>query len=338
VSIYSLSKITKCFGEKTILNINYLDIKKGKIYALFGANGAGKTTLLNILAFLDNPSSGEIFFDFKKVKFLESYLYLLRKKVVMIAQNPIMFSTTVYKNIEFGLKIRKFSKKERQQIIYESLELVDMQHMAQAYAKNLSGGETQRIAFARALALSPEVILCDEPTSSVDLENQAKIINILSKINKQKNISLIFTSHDKLQTSNLAHYQIFLEHGKIAVASYENLFTGVVSEQDRFFSKCIIQKSLNIIIPPTKLGKTRILINPEKIKIVKNLSNDEVCNIFRGKIIQIAEEKEKIRIIINFGINMTLLITRQKYLKQQKLFIIGNKINVHTPQASIQIL
>ncbi len=338
MSIYSLSKVTKNFGEKNVLNIHSLNIKKGKIYALLGANGAGKTTLLNILGFLDRPSSGKIFFNLKKVKFSENYLYPLRKKVVLIAQNPIMFSTTVYKNIEFGLKIRKIPKKKRGQIIEESLALVNMQHLASAQAKSLSGGETQRTAFARAMALSPEVILCDEPTSSVDLENQSKIINILSEINRQKNISLIFTSHDKLQASTLAHHQIFLEHGSISDVSYENLFTGITSDQNSSFSKCSIQNSLNILIPSIKPGKIRFLINPEKIKILKNSQKNRDINIFQGKIIQIAEEKKKIRIIINFGINITLLIIKQKYLDQQRSLFIGNKVTVQIPQDAIQIL
>ena len=341
MSIYSLSGITKNFGEKNVLNIDSLNIKKGKIYALLGANGAGKTTLLNILGFLDYPSSGKILFNSKKVQFSENYIYPLRKKVVLIAQNPIMFSTTVYKNIEFGLKIRKIPKKKRQQIIEESLALVNMQHMAKAKAKNLSGGETQRVAFARAMALSPEVILCDEPTSNVDFENQSKIINILLEINRQKKISLIFTSHDKLQTSTLAHHQIFLEYGKVSDVSdvsYENLFTGITSYKNSSYSECIIQNSINILIPSTKSGEIRLLINPEKIKILDTNFKNKDLNIFKGKIIQIAEERKKIRIIINSGINIILLIAKQEYMYKQKALFIGNRVNIQIPQDSIQIL
>ena len=134
----------------------------------------------------------------------------------MVDQHPILFTTTVYKNLEFGLKIRQIPKKERGQIIAESLELVGMQHLAQAPAHRLSGGETQRVAIARALAVNPVVLLCDEPTSSVDAENQVAIINILKQVNELKKITIVFTTHDRYQVASLAHHTLFLNHGKLS--------------------------------------------------------------------------------------------------------------------------
>lgn len=338
MSLYSLSKIEKNFGERNVLNIHSLNLEKGKIYSLLGANGAGKTTLLNILAFLDHPSSGRMLFNSQKVKFSENYLYKLRKKVVMIAQYPIMFSTTVYKNIEFGLKIRKIPQKKRMCIINESLEMVDMLHLKEAHAQHLSGGETQRVAFARAMALSPEVILCDEPTSSVDFENQSSIFHILSKINEQKGITLVFTSHDKLQAATLAHHQIFLEHGKLANASYENLFTGMVTTKTDGMSLCIIQNEIQLHVPFTEAGKIRLLIDPEKIIPLEEGTKNDQTNVLQGKITQIAEENDKIRIVINAGLNFTLLMTKQDYSYRRQLYVVGNQLQIQIPTGAIQKL
>jgi tungstate transport system ATP-binding protein len=202
-----------------------LEIEKGWIYALLGPNGAGKTTLLNIFGFLESPTTGNIFYRSRPVQFSESYLQPLRKAVVIVEQHPILFTTTVYKNLEFGLKIRRIPTKERDHIIEESLDLVGMRHFAQAPAHQLSGGETQRVAIARALAVNPEVLLCDEPTSSVDTENQVAITNILKQINDLKKITVIFTTHDRFQVTSLAHYTLFLDHGKLASDSSENFFS-----------------------------------------------------------------------------------------------------------------
>ena len=113
------------------------------------------------------------------------------------------------------LKIRKISPKERRHIIEETLELVGMKDFIQAPAPKLSGGETQRVALARALALSPAVLLCDEPTSSVDVENQEIIIDILKQINAHKNITVLFTTHDRSQVASLADHTLVLNHGRL---------------------------------------------------------------------------------------------------------------------------
>ncbi|MEE8540304.1 MAG: ATP-binding cassette domain-containing protein, partial [Desulfobacterales bacterium] len=151
--VYTISKLTKVYQTRKVLDIDSLQIEKGGIYALLGPNGAGKTTLLNLLGFLELPTTGEIFYDSKPVQFSEPYLQKLRKEVVLVDQHPILFSTTVRKNLEFGLKIRKVSPKKRNYIIDEALELVGMLDFARAPAHRLSGGETQRVALARALVV-----------------------------------------------------------------------------------------------------------------------------------------------------------------------------------------
>ncbi len=336
MTIYSLSNITRTFGDRTVLDIDSLEIKNGYRYALLGPNGTGKTTLLNILAFLDCPTTGNIDFYSKKVSHSEKFLFPLRQRVILIEQYPIMFSTTVYKNIEFGLKIRRFSSKEREHIIKEALELVGMNHMAQAKANTLSGGETQRVAMARALALSPEIILCDEPTSSIDIENQATIINLLKQINEEKGITIIFTTHDRQQALSLAHHIIFLDHGKIADTAYENIFTGVLTSKENGYSNCLIQNSINIKLLTDKEGKVRFLIDPCKVLISTNGVNSNLSNTYEGRVIQIAEENGKIRIVVDLSINIVALMTFQQYNRQQ--IIVGEKICIQIPTNAVQIL
>jgi len=220
--LYILSKITRKYGSRTVLDIPLMEIEKGEIYALLGPNGAGKTTLLNILGFLEVPTTGDILYRLKTVNFSESSLQNLRREVVMIDQHPILFTGTVYKNVEFGLKIRGIPQKKRGIIIEETLDLVGMSDFVQAQAHRLSGGETQRVALARALAVSPEVLLCDEPTSNLDVENQTAVINTLKQINEQRKITIMFTTHYMYQVSSLAHHTFFLDHGKLATTQAEH--------------------------------------------------------------------------------------------------------------------
>ena len=111
--LYELDNLKKQYGDRTVLNISSLSLSARKVYALIGPNGAGKWTLLNHLAFLDQPTSGVLKFRNKVVNSDKRHLVQLRRRVVLVDQSPILFSGTVWKNVEFGLKVRGVSKKER---------------------------------------------------------------------------------------------------------------------------------------------------------------------------------------------------------------------------------
>ncbi len=211
--LYELSNVKRVQANQTILDISRLPIEAGTIYSLIGPNGAGKTTLLQILAFLDTDYQGVLKFHKKRVRNSTKQLFDLRRRVVLVDQYPLLFTGTVWKNIEFGLKVRKVTTEERNERIECVLELVGMTAFAQADARTLSGGETKRIALARALVLDPEVLLCDEPTANVDKENQEIILNILAQMVKEKKKTIIFSTHSLSQVQQLAEQTIHLDAG-----------------------------------------------------------------------------------------------------------------------------
>ncbi len=333
MTLYSLQNVTKVFNNRTILNIEFLEIEKGKIYALLGPNGAGKTTLLDVLSFLEPVTTGQLMFNNSIVKYSENYLHKLRRNVVSVGQQPILFSTTVFKNLEFGLKIRGIS--DRQRIIEESLDLVGLRHMIQAPAHKLSGGETQRVVLARALALSPQVILCDEPTSSIDLENQIEIVNLLKTVNEEKNISIIMASHDKSQALSIAHHTLFIDHGRITDASYENLFSTKIIENGDGSSNCIIQPNIKLVFSFSKNGTKRVLFDPAEISLLENNLEDSP-NILKGEIISISREKDNLRLAINTGIILTVFLSKEQY--QERRPMVGERVSVQINQKAVRFL
>ncbi|MEX1330001.1 MAG: ABC transporter ATP-binding protein [Desulfobacterales bacterium] len=340
MTAYTIVRLTKLFGTRTVLDIPNLTIEDGSIYALLGPNGAGKTTLLNILGFLDSPTSGQINYHGKLVRFTEAQLQALRKKVVMVDQHPILFSTTVFKNLEFGLKIRRIAKKERERIIEETLDLVGMRSFIHAQAHRLSGGETQRVALARGLALEPRVFLCDEPTASVDIENQNIIINIIKQINETKKITILFTTHDRSQAAKLAHHTLVLDHGRLMVSVFENVFTGVLGHDSSGKLRCAIHDKILLQIPQKNLNtgsrRVRVVIDPEKINLID--IDDKACelNPIPGRVIHVMAENSRIRLVVDAGINIALLIPQKKY--EQTRPLVGELVGVCIPSESIQIL
>ena len=141
--LYRAKYLKKVAGGRTILDIRSLAIEAGRIYGLLGANGAGKTTLLTILGFLEEPTSGSMEFAGSQVRHTRSILQQLRREVVMVDQHPVLFSTSVYKNIEFGLKVRKVASRQRERIIDEVLAMVDLAVFKHEPAHELSGGPFQ---------------------------------------------------------------------------------------------------------------------------------------------------------------------------------------------------
>ncbi len=317
--LYRAEQLIKAAGGRKILNIGSLAIEEGRMYALLGANGAGKTTLLNILGFLETPTSGSMEFAGQAVRFNRLPLQQLRRQVVVVGQHPVLFSTSVYKNIEFGLKIRKIARSDRERIIDEVLAMVDLADFKHAPVHGLSGGETQRIALARALALSPRVLLCDEPTASVDVENQAAIGAILKEINTSRNISIIFTTHDRLQAAALAHKTLVLERGALAAATYENVFVCTMTTDSREQPVCRLQNSVDLLLPaaqhPPKTARKKISIDPAKIALLTAPPARETAGILQGRVVQLMAEGREIRMIVNVGVLLTVLLDQKEYRK-----------------------
>jgi tungstate transport system ATP-binding protein len=340
VTVYTITQLIKRFDSRTVLDIPSLSIEAGSIYALLGPNGAGKTTFFNILGFLDAPTSGQVHYDGKPVRYSEAQLQVLRKEVVMVDQHPILFSTTVSKNLEFGLKIRKIAKKERERIIEETLDLVGMRSFIHAPAHRLSGGETQRVALARGLALSPKVFLCDEPTSSVDAENQTKIMNILRRINEDKKITVIFTTHDRSRAADLTHHTLVLDKGRIVPSVYENIFNGRLFRNGQQQYRCRIRENISLAFTqkPSEVRNesVRIFIDPEMIVPTGIAAIHGDSNLIQGRVIQIISENGKIRMVIDGSLRLALLISRDDYEKTRPL--VGGYVDVYIPPDAIRVI
>ena len=327
--LYKAEQLQVLAGERTILDISELAIEAGKIYGLLGANGAGKTTLLNILAFLESPTSGSMEFVGKPVHFSRTGLQQLRRQVVMVAQHPVLFSTTVYNNIAFGLKIRKISPAKREKIIDQVLEQVDLTAFKHEPAQGLSGGEVQRIALARALALSPRVLLCDEPTSSVDVENQAAIIGILKEMNSSHNISIIFTSHDRLQAAALAHHTLILDHGSLTGVARENIFDCTFAgEQQGSEQLCLLQNRVRLLLPAVGRteGKKQISLDPKDITLVADDPEPGSEAVLQGQLVQLMAEAGQIRMVVDVGVLITVLLDPAQYRQEKPA--IGDRLSL----------
>lgn len=336
--LYELKNIVRTFKGKNVLDISSLEIERGKIYTLIGPNGAGKTTLLNLLAFLDEPSAGELYFDAQRVVYGARQILPLRRRVVLVDQYPILFTGPVWKNVEYGLKVRGVKAAERNEKVLEMLDLVGMSRFIDADAHKLSGGETKRVALARALAIEPEVLLCDEPGANVDKENQQIILSIIKKINSISATSVIFSTHYLSQGRLLADKTLMLEHGSLSDVLNENFVRAEVVERKGDLAKCRVADKVELAVPATQLGgeitEFKLRIDPEKVVLLLENDHKDRVNTIPGTVVRINQDKERIRMGVDVGFKLQFFISMQEYLQAPP--IIGQKVFVELPLSAIR--
>lgn len=337
--LYELRNLKRVCGGQVILDISRLEFKTGSITSLTGANGAGKTTLLNILAFLDAGYEGTINFCGRQVRDSKRQLFALRRQVVLVDQYPLLFTGSLWKNIEFGLKIRKVPKKRRKEKVEQVLELVGLQDFHKAEGQTLSGGETKRAALARALVVEPDVLLCDEPTANVDVANQEIILDILDRINSQEDRSIIFSTHSLSQVQRLAHRTITLEAGRLTGLVGENAFKALVLERKQKNVVCEIGGKLNVELSahtiPENVSGFRLLIDAAKIRLVTDQEQEVGQMICRGKILSLCRKNDHVVLVVDAGIRLTISLPRAQY--RQTPYYIDENVSFWVPDEAVTV-
>lgn len=223
--------LTKIFRteeiETSALDKVNLHIKQGEFVAIMGPSGCGKSTLLNIVGLLDNPTSGQYFFDGQEVGSLkERHRTLLRKgKIGFVFQSfNLIDELNVYENVELPLIYLKMSARERREKVEKVLEQMKIGHRRKHFPQQLSGGQQQRVAIARAVVAEPKLILADEPTGNLDSKNGIEVMNLLSELNKA-GTTIVMVTHSMRDAAyahriiNLFDGQIITENAQVTEAS-----------------------------------------------------------------------------------------------------------------------
>ncbi|AXX92121.1 amino acid ABC transporter ATP-binding protein [Malaciobacter molluscorum LMG 25693] len=216
------------FGEKQVLKDINLNINKAEVVALIGPSGSGKSTLLRCLNFLVNPTSGEISIDNITVdakKATKKDIFKLRQKTAMIFQNYNLFKNmTAIENImEPMITVQKISKNKAESIATDLLKKVGLLNNKDSYPSEMSGGQQQRVGIARAMAVNSDVILFDEPTSSLDPELVGDVLEVIKNLAMEGQKTMLIVTHEMKFAKDIADKIIFLENGIISFegTSYE---------------------------------------------------------------------------------------------------------------------
>lgn len=243
---------------RTVLANNDINISlfKGETLGIVGESGCGKSTFINMLACLDSPSEGEILFQGKDLAHMKGEeLRQNRRHIQMVFQDPsAAFSPRIrIKNIlcESLLNYKLITKKEVDSRAKQLLEMVELSpDFADRFPHNMSGGQRQRVGIARALALEPEILICDEATSALDVSVQEKVVDLLVRLQKEKNITMVFICHDIALARIISHRVAVMYLGNIVeIVKGKDLCTGTMHPYTEALSKAIFSTDMDFNKP-----------------------------------------------------------------------------------------
>ncbi len=331
MSLIEIVDLHQKHGEQDILkNIN-IRISRGEAFALIGPTGAGKTTLLRLIDLLDLPTSGKIYFDGTDVTKSGTRRLEGRRRMAFVLQKPVVFNTSVYNNIAYGLRWRGVREGSLRQKVSGILEMVDLLAYKNRNARTLSGGEVQRVAIARAMVSEPEVLLLDEPTANLDPISASKIEELITNIIHRYDTTIIMATHDMSQGQRLADRIGVLINGEILqtgdwrevfnspqnreVAEFvgiENIISGViVSSQDKVVTIDIGGNVIEAISDYTIGEEVCAYIRPEDITLALSRLSSSARNLFAGKITRVVSLGPLSRIEIDCGFSLVALVTKR---------------------------
>ncbi|WP_280739083.1 MULTISPECIES: ATP-binding cassette domain-containing protein [unclassified Enterococcus] len=289
MAFIELNNIVKQFAVKnkevTAVNGVSLTIEQGDVYGIVGYSGAGKSTLVRLLNGLELPTSGDVIIQGENIAtFSQSKLRNFRKKVGMIFQHfNLLWSRTVLENIELPLELAGVAKSQRKERALELLDLVGLQGRGDAYPAQLSGGQKQRVGIARALANNPDILLCDEATSALDPQTTDEVLELLAKINRELNLTIILITHEMHVVRKICNKVAVMELGSVVESgSVSNVFRN----PQQAVTKRFVQQELQPETDDQALIAAFIANNPEGKIITLEFKENNASEAVISKIIR----------------------------------------------------
>ncbi len=341
-----VENISKRYGSFELNDITF-QVEKGDYFMLLGPSGAGKSIILEIIAGLIKPDNGGVFIDDVDI----TRLAIGNRSVGLVFQDLAIFPhLSVYENIAFPLK-RKGMKgqnlKSRVNVLAEEFSIT---HLIKRNTQNLSGGELQRVALARTLALEPKVLLLDEPLSSIDVQLRASLKSLLRSINREGQ-TIIHVTHDYDEAISLGSQVAVVNSGRIVqtgtpvdvfrnpasefVANFsgiKNFFKGTISDSSEHDLRCFITNGISIwLYADDNSGDGYVSFPENSVSIALENPHTSAINTFQGVIVDIFQQKHGFEIWVDIGIRVAALVTWESVeklgLKTEKKVWVSVKAN-----------
>ncbi len=310
-----------------LLDIEQIEVRGGEILSVLGPNGAGKSTLLRVLAMLQTPDSGSITFLDQAGREAER---LMRRRSAFVFQRPHLWAGSVQSNIELGLRLSGHPADSRRRLAEDAAAQLGIQGLLERDARALSGGEAQRVAVARAMALDPDVLFLDEPASNLDAMARTALIEDLEHVARDGRHATVLATHDRAAAFSLADRVIVMRDGRVVQSGYpEDLFenpvdpfiaavTGaelsfrasVLSSQDGLIVVRVGDTELSAAGSAAAGDRVRVVYRPEDLFLSRSEIQGSPRNRFQARVTEIRPAGSLLRVRLEGAGHWAAVITR----------------------------
>ncbi|MDP6665811.1 MAG: ABC transporter ATP-binding protein [Dehalococcoidia bacterium] len=326
-------------GDRTVLDVEHLELETGKTLTVIGPNGAGKSTLLRVIALLEQPTRGVVLHHGETTGNGRQDL-LRRRRLAVVMQQPFLRNTSTWDNVATGLKFRGIAGSEVKWRVDEWLERLGIAHLADRNARELSGGEAQRASIARGLVLEPDLLLLDEPFAALDEPTRLALHNDLWKILRDVQTATLFVTHNRTEAQTLgdelavlmdggmqqigSSYDVFYRPNSQEVASFvgmENVFTARVVEASGGLAAAVVGRAEITLVGANRQGDFLLLgLRPETIQLEKPVEGQAyhgTTNRLQGRITAIMPFGGQARVVVDCGFPLVSITTQQSLMSMQ---------------------
>ncbi len=328
--LYQISGLAFSYSGRKVLELDELHIDRNRVTAVVGPNGSGKSTLFDILAFLRKPASGRILFHGKPASGMNSAL--LRRRVGYVQQKPYLMKMSVRDNIGLGLKFRGETRTVIDAVVNRVADELGLGTLLHRDAGRLSGGEIQKVALARALALRPEVVIMDEPFTYLDEVTVHEFEDWIAGQRAAQARTIIFSTHDRLRAQSLSDNILSLINGRLYPISSGNLFSGTLEVSNNTF----ICGNARFTVPESVKSGHKLFIDPKHLVISTERLSSSMRNNFFGAITAMSAVNGEIHLKIKADVMFHAVITR-KSLEEMNLQL-GDSVWVSCKSSQVTVI
>lgn len=339
------------------MEVDRLIVNPGEVLAVIGPNGAGKSTLLRTINLLERPEKGEIYLEGRQIGDSQALL-AERRKMAMVFQDPLLFNQSVFTNVAYGLKVRKFSDNEIRERVGAILKQMKIEQLSSKSAWQLSGGEAQRVSLARALVIQPEVLFLDEPFTFLDPPTRESIRDDLIRLIKEMKLTTVYVTHDRSEALIVADRIAVMEKGRILqegspfevfnypanemVANFvgvETILPGkAVSNQDGLTRIKVEGSEIEVVGEYGKNEKVLVCIRPEEVLIeeAEEEYHTSARNHFRARVVGLLNMGALIKVDLDCGFPLVSYITKQS--KEELELQVGSVVKAAFKASAVHVI
>jgi ABC-type Fe3+/spermidine/putrescine transport system ATPase subunit len=331
--VLELAGVQVSFGERPALDVPGLEVRRGETLVVIGPNGAGKSTLLRVLGLLQTPTAGTVRFGGVLVTARDGLA--LRRRMASVFQEPLLADATVHDNVGMGLRFRGVDRRRRGPRVDAWLDRLAIRQLASRRARTLSGGEAQRAALARALVVEPEVLLLDEPFSSLDPPTREALIDDLGRILDEDGITTVLVTHDRTEAMVLGDRVGVLMGGHLLqVDEAAQVFRAPATEEIARFvgvetildcrvlesagDACVLEagpQQIRVARPAEPGEWVRLCLRPEDVTLFPGVPKPGASAAFNrlpARVQRIVPAGTQARVIVECGFPLVALLTRRE--------------------------